>query len=188
MSQRESGGIFRKQFEATRHFYIRYGPLKLLHNLTLKLKFSNLLDEKRAKHSRTPPPRPIPRKSFFGDVFSYTARVVSTYKSSQLTFVTFVKWVPGFHFSVQEQQLSNIVSVQQSLSNIQRAALENVSVPSVRTRFSANPSGTNHEVRGILILMKVGISTSTWFQVVPFCSLISEQFLFSLSDDFLRRL
>ena len=40
--------------------------------------------------------------------------------------------------------------------------------------------------RGILILMKVGISTSTWFQVVPFCSLISEQFLFSLSDDFLR--
>ena len=40
----------------------------------------------------------------------------------------------------------------------------------------------------ILILMKVGISTSTWFQVVPFCPLISEQFLFSLSDDFLRRL
>ena len=32
--------------------------------------------------------------------------------------------------------------------------------------------------------MKVGISTSTWFQVVPFCSLISEQFLFLLSDDF----
>ena len=44
------------------------------------------------------------------------------------------------------------------------------------------------ESRGILILMKVGISTSTWFQVVPFCSLISEQLLFSLSDDFLRRL
>ena len=43
-------------------------------------------------------------------------------------------------------------------------------------------------IRGILILMKVGISTSTWFQVVPFCSLISEQFLFSVSDDFLRRL
>ena len=42
--------------------------------------------------------------------------------------------------------------------------------------------------RVILILMKVGISTSTWFQVVPFYSLISEQILFSLSDDFLRRL
>ena len=34
-------------------------------------------------------------------------------------------------------------------------------------------------VRVILILMKVGILTSTWFQNVPFCSLISEQFLFS---------
>ena len=42
--------------------------------------------------------------------------------------------------------------------------------------------------RVILILMKVGILTSTWFQVVPFCSLISEQFLFSVSNDFLRRL
>ena len=40
----------------------------------------------------------------------------------------------------------------------------------------------------ILILMKVGISTSTWFQVDPICSLISKQFLFLLSDDFLRRL
>ena len=28
--------------------------------------------------------------------------------------------------------------------------------------------------------MKVGISTSTWFQVVPFCSLISEQFFSAL--------
>ena len=44
------------------------------------------------------------------------------------------------------------------------------------------------EIRVILILMKVGILTSTWFQVVPFCSLISEQLLFLLSDDFLRRL
>ena len=42
--------------------------------------------------------------------------------------------------------------------------------------------------RGILILMKVEISNSTWFQVVPICSLILEQFLFSLSDDFLLRL
>ena len=30
--------------------------------------------------------------------------------------------------------------------------------------------------------------TSTWFQVVPFYSLILEQFLFLLTDDFLRRL
>ena len=43
-------------------------------------------------------------------------------------------------------------------------------------------------VREILILMKVGISTSTWFQVVPIYSMISEHFLFSLPDDFLRRL
>ena len=35
-------------------------------------------------------------------------------------------------------------------------------------------------VRVILILMKVEISTSTLFQVVPFYSLISEHFLFSL--------
>ena len=34
--------------------------------------------------------------------------------------------------------------------------------------------------RGILILMKVGISTSTWFQVVPYCSLISEHFFSAL--------
>ena len=47
---------------------------------------------------------------------------------------------------------------------------------------------TSPIARGILILMKVGISTSTWFQVVPFCSLISKQLLFSLSDNFLRRL
>ena len=32
--------------------------------------------------------------------------------------------------------------------------------------------------RWIPILMKVGISTSTWFRVVPICSLISEQFFF----------
>ena len=37
-------------------------------------------------------------------------------------------------------------------------------------------------VRVILISMKFGISTSTWFQVVPFCSPISEQFLFLLYD------
>ena len=36
--------------------------------------------------------------------------------------------------------------------------------------------------RVILILMKFGISISTWFQVVPFCSQISELFLFSLYD------
>ena len=30
----------------------------------------------------------------------------------------------------------------------------------------------------ILILMKVGILTSTWFQNVPFCSLMSERFCF----------
>ena len=42
------------------------------------------------------------------------------------------------------------------------------------------------DVRVILILMKVGISTSTWFQNVPFCSLISEQFLFSCYDHSFR--
>jgi len=31
-----------------------------------------------------------------------------------------------------------------------------------------------YATRVILILMKVGISTSTWFQVVPVCSLISK--------------
>ena len=40
--------------------------------------------------------------------------------------------------------------------------------------------------RVILILMKVGILTSTWFQNVPFCSLISEQFLFSFQDHSFR--
>ena len=40
--------------------------------------------------------------------------------------------------------------------------------------------------RVILILMKVGILTSTWFQNVPFCSLISEQFLFSSYDHSFR--
>ena len=40
--------------------------------------------------------------------------------------------------------------------------------------------------RVILILMKVGILTSTWFQNVPFCSLISEQFLFSFYDHSFR--
>ena len=41
-------------------------------------------------------------------------------------------------------------------------------------------SGSVWHSRVILILMKVEISTSTWFQVVPFCSQISEHFLFSL--------
>ena len=36
--------------------------------------------------------------------------------------------------------------------------------------------------RVILILMKFGISISTWFQVVTFCSQISELFLFLLYD------
>ena len=41
-------------------------------------------------------------------------------------------------------------------------------------------SGSVWHSRVILILMKVEISTSTWFQVVPFCSQISEHFLFLL--------
>ena len=40
--------------------------------------------------------------------------------------------------------------------------------------------------RVILILMKFGVSISTWFQVVPFCSQISELFLFSLYDHSFR--
>ena len=41
-------------------------------------------------------------------------------------------------------------------------------------------------IRVILILMKVGVSTSTWFQNVPFCSLIPEQFLFLFYDHSFR--
>ena len=40
----------------------------------------------------------------------------------------------------------------------------------------------HHHSRVILILMKFGILISTWFQVVPFCSQISELFLFLLYD------
>ena len=45
---------------------------------------------------------------------------------------------------------------------------------------------TDWLTRVILILMKFGISISTWFQVVPFCSPISEQFLFLLYDHSFR--
>ena len=41
---------------------------------------------------------------------------------------------------------------------------------------------------GILILINVGISSTTWFHVSTFCSLILKQFSFLLSDDFLRHL
>ena len=56
------------------------------------------------------------------------------------------------------------------------------------TSLTAQTLSETYLSRVILILMKVGISTSTWFQVDPICSLISKQFLFLLSDDFLRRL
>ena len=46
---------------------------------------------------------------------------------------------------------------------------------------------TRRCTRVILILMKVGISTSTWFQNVPFCSLISEQFLFLFYNHSFRK-
>ena len=49
-----------------------------------------------------------------------------------------------------------------------------------------NETADARAARVILILMKVGILTSTWFQNVPFCSLISEQFLFSFYDHSFR--
>ena len=51
---------------------------------------------------------------------------------------------------------------------------------------SVNDNPDCPDVRVILILMKVGISTSTWFQNVPFCSLIPEQFLFLVYDHSFR--